>query len=86
MPERDAALDFLNGTTILQDQGVFKLEVVISTWADVRVETIRNCRKTLVTQFDIRPSRTLWRRAMFKGRHFDRSVLLLCVRWYLLTA
>jgi putative transposase len=20
---------------------------------------------------------------MFKGRHFDRSVLLLCVRWYL---
>jgi hypothetical protein len=21
--------------------------------------------------------------AMFKGRHFDRSVILLCVRWYL---
>ncbi|MBB3019129.1 transposase-like protein [Microvirga lupini] len=20
---------------------------------------------------------------MFKGRHFDRSVILLCVRWYL---
>ena len=20
---------------------------------------------------------------MFKGRHFDRSVMLLCVRWYL---
>jgi putative transposase len=20
---------------------------------------------------------------MFKGRHFDRSVVLLCVRWYL---
>src|SRR3954464_13750563 len=23
------------------------------------------------------------RRKMFKGRHFDRSVSLLCVRWYL---
>lgn len=22
---------------------------------------------------------------MFKGRHFDQSVILLCVRWYLLT-
>ena len=21
--------------------------------------------------------------SMFKGRHFDRSVILLCVRWYL---
>ncbi len=21
--------------------------------------------------------------AVFKGRHFDRSVILLCVRWYL---
>ncbi|MEY9606952.1 transposase-like protein [Bradyrhizobium japonicum] len=21
--------------------------------------------------------------AMFKGRHFDRSVILLCIRWYL---
>ncbi|MBE0559750.1 MAG: IS6 family transposase, partial [Ochrobactrum anthropi] len=20
---------------------------------------------------------------MFKGRHFDKSVILLCVRWYL---
>ena len=20
---------------------------------------------------------------MFKGRHFDRSIILLCVRWYL---
>ncbi|BCG83315.1 hypothetical protein MesoLj113b_68570 (plasmid) [Mesorhizobium sp. 113-3-3] len=20
---------------------------------------------------------------MFKGRHFDRSVILLCIRWYL---
>jgi transposase-like protein len=25
----------------------------------------------------------LWRFTMFKGRHFDRSVILLCVRWYL---
>jgi transposase-like protein len=23
------------------------------------------------------------RRKMFKGRQFDRSVILLCVRWYL---
>ena len=21
--------------------------------------------------------------AVFKGRHFDRSVILLCIRWYL---
>lgn len=44
----------------------------------------RMCRKlfgNLVSAFqafDIRGERS-----MFKGRHFDRSVILLCVRWYL---
>jgi hypothetical protein len=44
---------------------------------------------------DVDPLQTVWqlrsacassklrRRKMFKGRHFDRSVILLCVRWYL---
>ena len=24
-----------------------------------------------------------WEMTMFKGRHFDQSIILLCVRWYL---
>jgi hypothetical protein len=29
------------------------------------------------------PSVTVVEAMVFKGRHFDRSVILLCVRWYL---
>jgi transposase-like protein len=29
------------------------------------------------------PIATVAEAIVFKGRHFDRSVILLCVRWYL---
>src|SRR5690242_8485253 len=42
------------------------------------------CRKTFC--FIVSATVTIVTRAetgMFKGRHFDRSVILLCIRWYL---
>src|SRR5918997_351427 len=47
-----------------------------------RVSSPGTVANLLVTQSGIR-LRWLWRCVMFKGRHFDRSVILLCVRWYL---
>ncbi len=42
------------------------------------------CRKHFVSEFQILFSRiSVAEDTLFKGRHFDRSVILLCVRWYL---
>jgi hypothetical protein len=48
----------------------------------VRLKWIR--RKRFVSEFQILFSHiSMAEEQVFKGRHFDRSVILLCVRWYL---
>jgi hypothetical protein len=39
----------------------------------------RICYRVLATGVEV----SVTEDALFKGRHFDRSVILLCVRWYL---
>jgi putative transposase len=41
------------------------------------------CRKLFVSEFPLQRRGYNGEDAVFKGRHFDRSVILLCVRWYL---
>jgi hypothetical protein len=42
-----------------------------------------NLSKQFVSEFQLLPPGSDTGGSMFKGRHFDRSVILLCVRWYL---
>lgn len=43
----------------------------------------RICCMVFTTRVVARDPSTMLRIAMFKGREFDQSVILLCVRWYL---
>src|SRR6185436_6082375 len=40
-------------------------------------------RKLFVSEFRLLWAVSVAEERVFKGRHFDRSVILLCVRWYL---
>jgi hypothetical protein len=41
------------------------------------------CRKLFVSEFRLLPLGSGAEDAVFNGRQFDKSVILLCVRWYL---
>jgi transposase-like protein len=50
----------------------------------VGTEAQRFCHKPFVSEFQLPGWGVLVAEELvFKGRHFDRSVILLCVRWYL---
>ena len=43
----------------------------------------RICRNNLFQSFSYCSLSSAMEGCVFKGRHFDRSVILLCIRWYL---
>jgi hypothetical protein len=43
----------------------------------------KDLSQEFVSEFQLSLSGSATESSVFKGRHFDRSVILLCVRWYL---